>query len=67
MAYTVVMTTTQTTEVGTRVGYEDMANPRRYGTVTAGLNPGGRNYGITWDDGTIDYSDLRQSGWRCES
>jgi hypothetical protein len=44
-----------------------MANPRRYGTVTAGLNPGGRNYEITWDDGTIDYSDLRQSGWRFEA
>jgi hypothetical protein len=57
----------QSVEVKTRVSYEDTANPRRYGTVTAGLNPGGRNYEITWDDGTIDYSDLRQSGWRFES
>lgn len=62
-------------EVGTRVAYEDGANPRREGRVIAILNDG-REFAVEWDErfrfplvggndpilGTT--SDLRQHGWR---
>lgn len=55
-------------EVGTRVSYEDMANPRRVGRVMQILDDG-LNYRVLWDDArTVDdfagaVSDLRQPGW----
>lgn len=73
-----VMETTKI-QVGTRVSYEDMANPRRSGTI-AGITRWGHSQGveqvgiggqaeyrIEWDDGASDYSDLRQGGWRNET
>lgn len=51
-------------EVGTRVAYEDMANPRREGRVTAILRDG-REFEVAWDGETETVtSDLRQPGWR---
>lgn len=55
-------------EVGTRVAYEDAANPRREGRVVA-IYDDGRDYGVEWDEGyrfddvAATTSDLRQSGW----
>lgn len=62
------------TEVGMRVAYEDMANPRREGTVVATVElggttpsghplPSGREYVVSFDDGGETTSDLRQHGW----
>lgn len=47
--------------VGTRVSYEDVANPKRVGTV-AGEGVG--EWRVVWDDGDVTFSDLRQSGWK---
>lgn len=48
--------------VGTRVSYEDMANPRKEGTVEAVLPSG--EYRVQWDEGAGETtSDLRQYGW----
>lgn len=55
-------------EVGSRVSYEDMANPRREGRVSEIVDDG-RSFVVVWDDeyrfdgveGTE--SDLRQHGW----
>lgn len=57
-------------KVGARVSYEDVANPRKIGTVVETLpSAWGTQYGVHWDDaadGVLDYSDLRQAGWRLE-
>lgn len=60
----------QTVEVGTRVSYEDAANPRRVGAVTEiDESRWGTNYHVEWDeqhrfDGVAGtYADLRQHGW----
>lgn len=55
-------------EVGERVAYEDMANPRREGVVIDWLDldlrfGGSRQYQIRWDDGTESVSDCKQYGW----
>lgn len=51
-------------KVGDRVSYDDMANPRRVGTVIAQV---GNEWRVLWDDeaGTRSHtvSDLRQHGW----
>lgn len=50
-----------------RVSYEDMANPRRYGTVVECLESvWGVEWRVRWDDGDETVSDLRQRGWRSE-
>lgn len=55
-------------EVGTRVSYEDAANPRREGRVVA-IYDDGLQYGVEWDeayrfdDVAATTSDLRQHGW----
>lgn len=46
---------------GTRVSYEDQANPLREGTVQAVLPSG--EYRVEWDEGGETTSDLRQYGW----
>ena len=73
------MDTTTGIQVGTKVSYEDMANPRRVGTVAAitrwgscqGVEQvgvgGSVEYRVEWDEGGSDYSDLRQRGWRIEA
>lgn len=48
-------------KVDMRVSYEDMANPRREGTIVQRV---GDEFRICWDDGTWSISDCRQSGWR---
>lgn len=51
-------------EVGTVVGYEDMANPFRRGVVTEVRETRwGVDFEVTWEDGKKSYSDLRQCGW----
>jgi hypothetical protein len=45
----------------TRVSYEDMANPRREGTIVGRV---GSEYRVRFDDGEETVSDLRQHGWR---
>ena len=58
------MTNTQTIKIGTEVSYEDMANPLRNGQVSDIVtSQQGTQYEIIWEDGTVDYSDLRQRGW----
>ncbi len=55
-------------QVGQRVAYEDMANPRRVGTITDREDELG--WRVVWDDKADDecegetWSDLRQHGWR---
>lgn len=60
--------------VGTRVSYEDAANPRREGRIaeviqTGGTTPSGfalptgDEYRVVFDDGSETISDLRQYGW----
>ena len=62
--YTRDMTTTQTIQIGTEVSYQDMANLLRTGQVSSVLTSEyGTQFEITWEDGTTEYSDLRQSGW----
>lgn len=52
-------------KVGTRVSYEDMANPRRQGTVCdIETNRWGTQYVIAWQDGEVSHSDCRQHGWK---
>ena len=52
---------------GSRVSYEDMANPRRYGTVVGvDYTTWGRQLAIRWDDGDHTTTDGRQAGWRLE-
>lgn len=56
-----------TTELrtGTRVSYEDMANPLREGTVAEILESlWGTQYRVAFDDGTETTSDCRQRGWK---
>ena len=69
-----------TREPNFRVSYEDVANPRRHGTVVEvvpvmlvaftrsgrAMVPAGNEYLVRWDDGTETVSDLRQHGWRSE-
>lgn len=50
--------------IGTRVSYEDMANPLREGTVIEIALALGGQYVIRWDDGSIAMSDCRQHGWK---
>jgi hypothetical protein len=51
-------------EVGTRVSYEDMANPRREGVISEILMDG-REFQVEWSEGSPSscISDLRQYGW----
>ena len=49
-----------TLAVGSRVSYEDAANPRREGSIIAILDD---EYRICWDEGGHTVSDLRQNGW----
>lgn len=56
---------------GARVSYEDMANPRREGTIVEvrRFGPSGTEYRIFWSDkraGLDDdsWSDCRQAGWK---
>lgn len=59
-----------TPAVGMRVSYDDVANPRRTGTVVA-VNPSrwGTDYTVRWDEpvyetgATESRSDLAQYGW----
>lgn len=54
-----------TIQIGTEVSYEDMANPLRKGQVSDVVSSRwGTGYEITWEDGTFDYSDLHQRGWK---
>jgi hypothetical protein len=68
-------TTSRAYEIGDRVSYEDMANPRRTGTVVeiverggetpSGLPlPTGTDYRVRFDDRDETVSDLRQAGWK---
>jgi hypothetical protein len=51
-------------QVGTKVSYEDMANPRRNGKVCDVVtDQWGTQFKISWEDGTFSISDLRQQGW----
>lgn len=57
--------------IGDRVSYEDMANPRREGTIVQTMNtPFGVQYLVEWDDRVTEslvaqvWSDLRQHGWK---
>jgi hypothetical protein len=50
-------------KVGARVAYEDMANPRREGTIIEIALALGGQFVIRWDNGAIDLSDCRQAGW----
>lgn len=57
--------TDSTPRPGTRVSYEDMANPLRSGVVSECFrSQWGIDYIIKWDDGTESASDLCQSGWK---
>ena len=47
--------------IGTKVSYEDMANPPRSGYI---CDIEGAQFVIAWLDGTISYSDCRQRGWK---
>jgi len=60
---------------GSKVSYEDMANPLRHGVVTAvqpsTVKVGGTTipcmpFVIEWEDGTVTTSDCRQAGWKVE-
>jgi hypothetical protein len=52
-------------KVRERVSYEDMANPRREGTITGVDDRGwGVQVRVLFDDGELTYSDLRQHGWK---
>lgn len=57
----------KTTTIGTRVSYEDMANPLCEGVVCdIETTKWGVRYVIAWNGyraGTTSYSDLRQRGW----
>ena len=51
---------------GDRVSYEDMANPRKEGTIVGtklGTRFSSPQFQIRWDDGSEDWSDLLQHGW----
>lgn len=54
-------------KVGDRIGYRDIANPLRVGTVAEVLDApkygGGPQYRVEFDDGTETTSDCRQHGW----
>lgn len=52
-------------QLNDRVVYEDIANPRRIGTVVAVPTALTSDYTILWDDdGSCSTSDLRQRGWQ---
>lgn len=58
------MIPTEVVGIGSKVSYEDMANPRQVGeVVTVDLAGAGTEFGVRWEDGTECSSDLRQSGW----
>jgi hypothetical protein len=59
------MQLTNDVELGDRVEYEDMANPRRAGEVTGiTRTKWGTQYQVRWDDDrSYTWTDLRQSGW----
>lgn len=68
-------TATQAYAVGDRVSYEDVANPRRTGTVVEIVERGGETpsglplpegveYRVRFDDRSETVSDLRQVGWK---
>lgn len=56
---------------GDRVSYEDIANPRRVGTIVGQVEggPSGTSYEIEFDDQAYPhhFSDCRQAGWRREA
>jgi hypothetical protein len=67
----------QAIEMGDRISYEDMGNPRSVGTVISsrqvmvGGLPAGLEFQVRWDAGSpwadiepVSWSDLRQRGWR---
>lgn len=62
------METTGDTTIGTKVSYEDMANPRCEGVVAdIETTRWGTQYVIAWNGyrtGEISTTDLRQRGWR---
>ena len=52
-------------EIDTRISYEDMANPKREGTIAAIITTKwGTQYKVNFDDGTETISDCRQAGWK---
>ena len=56
----------QDVRLNDRVTYQDMANPRREGTVTEiKTSRWGTEYRVTWDkaDDGFTWTDLRQPGW----
>jgi hypothetical protein len=55
----------ETPKVGERVYYEDMANPRRDGSVThIEQTRWGIEYTVAMNDGEYVHSDMRQAGWK---
>ena len=59
------MTNTQNIQIGTEVSYSDMANPLRKGQVSDIVtSTWGTQYEVAFEDGTFEYSDLRQAGWK---
>lgn len=60
-------TSEQSITIGTKVSYEDMANPRCAGVVAdIEISRWGTFYVIAWNgyrSGDISQSDLRQNGW----
>ena len=68
------MPMTLTPNIGDRVSYEDMANPKAVGTVTASHESRwGTDYTVTWDDPSRgDLADgtsrctFAQHGWNLE-
>jgi hypothetical protein len=61
------MTNTQNIQIGSRVSYEDMANPHCEGVI-ADIETGrcGTQYIVAWNGyraGEISHTDLRQRGW----
>lgn len=56
---------TSTVEIGQRVSYEDMANPRKVGTVVdVHVGWGRSEFRVLFDDREDTTSDLRQAGWK---
>jgi hypothetical protein len=51
--------------IGSKVSYQDMANPLKRGVVCdIETTKWGTSFVIAWENDTISESDCRQSGWR---